>query len=75
MNPTSSDTGTASAITALGTLGILGYQLSQGQQVSATLGPGGAAVLQSGAAVTQTNIVLIVVGLVAVAFVAYLLLR
>jgi hypothetical protein len=63
-----------SAIGAIGALGIEAYQLSQGQQVSTTLGPGGASVIQSGPAQTQTSLLLIVVILALVAGL-FLLLR
>lgn len=59
MNP--SDTGGSdigAIIGGIGALGIEAYQLSQGQQVSTTLGPGGASIIQSGPAQTQTTLLL-----------------
>lgn len=62
MTPVSTDN-TAALVGALTSAGVIGYDLSQGQTVSATLGPGGASLVQAGPASTQTTIFLVVLGL------------
>lgn len=64
----------ASDIAAAGTLGIEGYQLSEGVPVSTTLGPGGASLIQTGAAASQTTFTIIAV-ILAIAVIGYLLVR
>lgn len=62
-----------SAIGALGALGIESYQISQGQQVSTTIGPGGVSEITSGAATTQQSVLFIVLGLGLLVLLVYLL--
>ena len=62
----------AALIGALNTAGIVDYQLASGQQVSVTQGPGGASIVQTGAAATQTSGLLIVLGLGVLAFLAWI---
>ena len=75
MPATSSGTDWTGIIGALGALGFEGYAASQGQPVSTTLGPGGAAFIQSGPAATQTSIFLIVLALGLLAVLAYIFLK
>lgn len=61
----------AAVIGALNTAGIVDYQLASGAPVSVTQGPGGASLVQTGAAANQTSGLLIVVGLGVLAFLAW----
>ena len=72
---TQNSSSAAEAIGALGALGIAGYELSQGQAVSATLGPGGASLIQTGPASTQTTIFLVVLALGLIAVLAYIFIK
>jgi hypothetical protein len=62
------------ALSALDAIGVQAYELSQGQPAAVTVGPGGATIVQTGAAVTQNTIFYVAI-IAVVAIVAYLLLR
>jgi hypothetical protein len=62
----------ASIISGLTSASVVGYDISAGTPVSTTLGPGGAAITTTGA-ISQNTLVLF--GIIAVALVAFLLLR
>lgn len=66
----SSDIG--SIISGLTSASVIGYDIAGGQPVSTTLGPGGASVTTTGP-ISQN--VLVLFGIIAVAIVAFLLLR
>lgn len=64
------DSSLADTLTALGTLGIAGYEISQGAPASTTIGPGGIAFTQTGSIVSQTSLFL-VLGVLAAGLLAW----
>jgi len=62
-------------ISSLTAAGVVGYDLSQGAPVSATIAPGGATLTQAGPAATQTTTFFWVIGIGLLLVLAWFLLK